>query len=195
MRNHQKEAAIIFIDFKKAFDFVDRNKPFQIFHAYGIPEKIVKAIQIMYVNISAVVLTPEEETTNFINTGVLQGDPLTLMSIIVLDYALRTAVDDREGLTLTRHRSIRHPPPISLTRIMQMTSLCSLTRYKKHFPLHKVESASKSTGLFLNTSKTKYMHINLCANDNVHSSDEGQIEKVEDFKYLRSYTNSQCNIQ
>ena len=98
MRNHQKETAIIFIDFKKAFDSVNRNTP----------EKIVKAIQIMYVNTSAVVLTPEGETTNFnINTGVLQGDPLSpYLFIIVLDYALRTATDDREGLTLTRRR---HP--------------------------------------------------------------------------------------
>ena len=47
MRNHQKEAAIIFIDFKKAFDSVDRNTLFQILHACGIPEKIVKVIQIM----------------------------------------------------------------------------------------------------------------------------------------------------
>ena len=111
MRNHQKETAIIFIDFKKAFDSVNRNTLFQILHAYGIPEKIVKAIQIMYVNTSAVVLTPEGETTNFnINTGVLQGDPLSpYLFIIVLDYALRTAIDDREGLTLTRRRSSRHP--------------------------------------------------------------------------------------
>ena len=111
MRNHQKEAAIIFIDFKKAFDSVDRSTLFQILSAYGIPEKIVKAIQIMYVNTSAVVLTPEGETTNFnINTGVLQGDPLApYLFIIVLDYALRTAIDDREGLTLTRRRSTRHP--------------------------------------------------------------------------------------
>ena len=32
MRNHQKEAAIIFIDFKKAFDSVDRNTLFHILH-------------------------------------------------------------------------------------------------------------------------------------------------------------------
>ena len=65
----------------------------------------------MYVNTSAVVLTPKGETTNFnINTGVLQGDPLVpYLFIIVLDYALRTAIDDREGLTLTRRRSSRHP--------------------------------------------------------------------------------------
>ena len=49
--------------------------------------------------------------------------------------------------------------------------------------LHKVESASKSTGLFLNRSKTKCMHINPSANDSVHSSGGSQIEKVDDFKY------------
>ena len=99
MRNHQKGAAIILIDFKKAFDSVNRNTLFQVLHAYGIPETIVKAIQIMYVNTSAVVLTPEGETTNLnINTGVLKGDPLApYLFVIVLDYALRTAIDEREG--------------------------------------------------------------------------------------------------
>ena len=58
-----------------------------------------------------------------------------------------------------------------------------------------MESASKSTGLFLNPSKAKYMHINPSANDSVHSTDGSQIEKVEDFKYLGSYTNSQHDIQ
>ena len=111
MRNHQKEAAIIFIDFKKAFDYVDGNTLFRILHAYDIPEKIVKAIEIMYVNTSAVVLAPEGEITNFnINTGVLQGDHLApYLFILILDYAFRTAIDDREGLTLTRRRSTRHP--------------------------------------------------------------------------------------
>ena len=54
---------------------------------------------------------------------------------------------------------------------------------------------SKSTGLFLNASKTKYIHISPSANDSVHSSDGSQIEKVEDFKYRGSYTNSQHDIQ
>ena len=198
MKNHQKEAAIIFIDFKKAFDSVDRNTLFQILHAYGIPEKIVKAIQIMYINTSAVVLTPEGETTNFnINTGILQGDPLApYLFIIVLDYALRTAIDDREGLTLTSRRSSRHPAShLSDLDYADDIALFADTIHEAELLLHKVESASKSTGLFLNPSKTKYIHINPSTNDSVHSSDGSQIEKVEDFKYLGSYTNSQHDIQ
>ena len=73
MRNYKK-AAIIFIDVKKAFDSVDINKIFLILRAYGIPEKIVKAIEIMYENISAVIFTPEGETKHFvINIGVHKG--------------------------------------------------------------------------------------------------------------------------
>ena len=56
--NHKKEAVLIFIDFKKAFDSIDRNKMFQILLAYGIPPQIVEAIKVMYIN-TAVVITPE----------------------------------------------------------------------------------------------------------------------------------------
>ena len=197
LRNHQKEAAIIFIDFKKAFDSVDRNTLFQILHAYGFPEKIVKATQIMYVNTSAFVLTPEGETTHFnTNTGVLQRDPLApYLFIIVLEYALRTAINDREGLTLTRRRSTRHPAShISDLDYADDIALFADTIQEAELLLHQVESASKSTGQFFNPSKTKYMHINRSANNSVHPSDGSQIGKVEDFKYIGSYTNSQHDI-
>ena len=49
-----------------------------------------------------------------------------------------------------------------------------------------MESASKSIGLFLNPSKT-----NISASNSVHSSSGSQIEKVDDFKCIGSYTNSQ----
>ena len=152
----------------------------------------------MYVNTSAVVLTPKGETTNFnINTGVLQGDPLVpYLLITVLDYALRTAIDDREGLTLTRRRNSRHPAShLSDLDYADDIALFDDTIQEAEVLLHKVESASKSTRLFLNPSKTKYIHINPSANDSIHSSDGSQIEKVEDFKYLGSYTNSQHDIQ
>ena len=112
-----------------------------------------------------------------------------------LDYALRTAIDER-GLTLTRRRSSRHPAShLSDLDYADDIVLFADTIQETELLLHKVESASKSTGLFLNPSKTKYIHINPSANDSAHSSDGSQIEKVEVFKYLRSYTNSQHDIQ
>ena len=97
----------------------------------------------------------------------------------VLDYALRTVIDDREGLTLTRHRSCRHPAShLSDLDYADDIVLFADTIQEAELLLHKVESASKSTGLFLNSSKTKYMHINPSANESIHSSHRTQIEKA-----------------
>ena len=113
-----------------------------------------------------------------------------------LEYALRTAIDDREGLTLTRRRSSKHPAShLSDLDYADDIVLFADMIQEVELLLHKVESASKSTGLFLNPSKTKYIHIYPSAIDSVHSSDGGQIEKVEVFQYLGSYTNSQHDIQ
>ena len=92
MRNYQKETAIIFIDFKQAFNSVD-----------------IKQTD------SPCVLNPRDDRqsqkTKFnINTVVFHGNTLApYLFIIILDYTLRTTIDDREGVTQTRRRSIRHP--------------------------------------------------------------------------------------
>ena len=77
LKNHDKEAVITFIDFRKAFDSINRERMFEILRAYGIPSSVVDAIHIMYKDTFALVLTPEGETATFkIDIGVLQGDPL-----------------------------------------------------------------------------------------------------------------------
>ena len=104
------------------------------------------------------------------------------MLCIFLEYALRTAINDREGLTLTRRRSSRHPAShlSDLDYADDIVLFADMIQVAELL-LHKVESASKSTGLFLNPSKTKYIHIYPSANDSVHSSDGSQIENVEFF--------------
>ena len=42
------DLALVFVDFSKAFDSVDRSKMFEILKLYGIPEEIVAAIKVMY---------------------------------------------------------------------------------------------------------------------------------------------------
>ena len=75
-----------------------------------------------------------------------------------LEYSLRTATDDREGLTLTRRRSSRHlVSHLSDLDYADDIVLFADTIQEAELLLRKVESASKSTGLFLNLSKTKYI--------------------------------------
>ena len=83
-------AILTFIDFKKAFDSIHRGKMIKILRAYGIPPRLLRAIESMYEDTFAKVLTPDGETAWFeLLAGVLQGDTLAaFLFIIVLDYAL-----------------------------------------------------------------------------------------------------------
>ncbi len=66
----------------------------KILQAYEIPKTIVEAVGKMYENTKAKVVSPDGETELFdLLAGVLQGDTLApYLFIIVLDYALRTAI-------------------------------------------------------------------------------------------------------
>ena len=81
---------LLFIDFSKAFDSIDRLKLKYILSAYGIPKETINAIMILYTNTRAMVRSPDGDTPFFdITTGVLQGDTLApYLFIICLDYIM-----------------------------------------------------------------------------------------------------------
>ena len=112
VKQKQLPAVIIFVDFSKAFDSIDRSKMEQILEAYGIPNEIIKAIMIMYKNTQAFVRSPDGDTEFFdIIAGVLQGDTLaSYLFIIVLDYVLRN-LDQNKNLSfaLRKQLSRRYP--------------------------------------------------------------------------------------
>ena len=87
---------ILFIDFSKAFDTINRKKMKELLIQYGIPEETVEAIMMLNNNTRSMIRSPDGDTPFFeINTGVLQGDILVLfIFIICLDYILKTSLDN-----------------------------------------------------------------------------------------------------
>ena len=81
----------MFIDFKKAFDSINRVMMFAISRHYGIPEKIVNAIKKLYYDSSTRVFVKGPISKVFkVSTGVLQGDVFVpFLFIIVIDYVMR----------------------------------------------------------------------------------------------------------
>ena len=90
-----RDLGLVFVDFSKEFDSVDRNKLFEILKFYGIPDKIISAIKVLYSDTSSTILTSDGETPAFsISSGILQGDTLApFLFIIVVDYVMRISVD------------------------------------------------------------------------------------------------------
>lgn len=69
-------AMLCFIDFKKAFDSLDRSIMLKILKAYGVPPNLLRAIRAMYKGTRAKV-TPDGISEEFhILAGVQQGDTL-----------------------------------------------------------------------------------------------------------------------
>ena len=77
---------VLFIDFKQAFDSVDRQKTTQILQELRIPNKLVRLIKMTLQNTGAKVKIQNLTSKPFsISSGVRQGDPLsaTLFNLIL----------------------------------------------------------------------------------------------------------------
>ena len=112
VRTKNLEATILFFDFTKAFDSVDRGMMEQILLAYGLPKETVAAIMMLYRNTKVKVHSPDGDTDYFdILAGVRQGDTLApYLFILCLDYMLRISIDKiKENVfKLTKERSRRY---------------------------------------------------------------------------------------
>ena len=90
----------------------------QILSPYGVPAAIVSAINILYSETEAQVLSPDADTDFFeIMAGVLEGDTLApFLFIVTLDYALRIATKEQVSVRfkLRKARSRRYPEETTL---------------------------------------------------------------------------------
>ena len=67
VKSKNMNAIITYVDFRKAFDSIDRRM-FKILILYGIPKSLVNMISITYKNTEAKVLTPVAKQINFTYT-------------------------------------------------------------------------------------------------------------------------------
>ena len=199
MKNGNNDLTIVFVDFKKAFDSINREVMFEILGLYGFPDKIIKAIKALYTNTKSKVVTPDGETELFdIVAGVLQGDTLApLLFITVLDYVLRISMDSNKtkGLLLKPRTSRRHPAEhITDLDFADDLAIPSNNVADAESLLHALENAATHVGLYCNASKTEYTSSS--SNPTIKTFSGNTIKHVQDFKYLGSYiANSEKDFQ
>ena len=114
MKSHNLQAAIIFVDFKEAFDSIHRHKILEILRKYGVPRKLVDAIGKFYESTFASVLSLDGEADLFrIQAGILQGNNLApFLFVLIVEYAMRQAIDghvEQLGFEITPQKSQQHP--------------------------------------------------------------------------------------
>ena len=100
----QLDISFCFIDFRAAFDSVDREQMYQIMKHYGLPQKVINIIRNSYDGFKCRVKTEGEKGRLFdVRTGVRQGDVWSPILLAVAKPALvasqqQSAVADSESL-------------------------------------------------------------------------------------------------
>ena len=117
---------------------------------------------------------------------LLQGDTLApFLFVIVLDYALRKALDGKEedlGFTITPRKSRRHPKEaIADLDFADDISLLSDQIEEAQQLLFSVERECKKVGLGLNGPKTKYLAYNIEEQQPLQTLDGTTLEQKNDF--------------
>ena len=152
-REFQKNIYFCFIDYTKAFDYVDHNKLWKILKEMGIPDHLTCLMRHLYAGQEATVRTGHGTTNWFqIGKGVHQGCILSPCFFnLYAEYIMRnTGLEEAQAGIRIARRNINN-----LRYADDTTLMVESEELMSH--LMKVKEKSEKVGLKLNIQKTKIM--------------------------------------
>ena len=152
-KNENTRKNIYFIDYTKAFDYVDHNKLWKILQEMGIPDHLTCLLRNLYAGQEATVRTGHGTTDWFqIGKGVRQGCVLSpCLFNLYAEYIMRNAgLDEAQAGTKTAGRNVNNLIYADDTTIMAESE-------EELKSLLKVKEESEKVGLKLNIQKAKIM--------------------------------------
>ncbi|CAI5653223.1 unnamed protein product [Oreochromis niloticus] len=175
-----RRTVIIFIDFKSAFDCIDRPALWRALAAEHIPLKIIELLRTAYNGSTSQVRIRDEVSEEFpIMTGVRQGDVVSpLLFNIIIDAIMCKAFEGRRGVQASTDRFI-----IDLVFAGDIGVFAG-DDTKVTDILFDIAWHSKPYGLKINAEKTKVLTTD--GSPAIVHLDGVQIKQVQQFKYLGS---------
>ena len=146
-----------FVDFEKAFDSVHREGLWRIMKAYGIPDKLITMVKIMYDDFECSVLDEGEQTRWFkITTGVKQGCVMSgVLFLLTVDWTMRrTTENHRNGIRWNFTSTLE-----DLDFADDIVLISSKYEHVQSKTNRLVDNAGR-VGLKLNAQKCKVMRMN-----------------------------------
>lgn len=106
---------------------------------------------------------------------------------IVLNYAMRRAIDGREeelGFKVDRRRSRRHHPVVITDTDFADDTSTTEEIHQAQGMLASVKLEAVQIGLHLNSKKTEVKHFNQGGVTTIKAKNGGEIKSMNNFKYL-----------
>ena len=172
-----------FVDFEKAFDSVDRETMWKLLAHYGIPDKVIRIIQLIYENFEAQVMHTGDLSEPFnMGSGVRQGCLLNpTLFIVTLDWVRRkTKENQRTGIRWTLISQLEDLD--FADDVVLLSQNISHMRSK----MERIENTAKEVGLNINAGITKEMRIHTKGRARALSSRSEDLEMVDELVYLGS---------
>jgi len=212
----QQPLYMVFIDFTKAFDTVDRNMLWKVLEHYGCPDNIVKIMQEFHNGMQATVRVDGDTTESFpVCHGVKQGCVLapTLFGIYlaaVLEVASNNSCDVQKGVylrsrtdgnlfNLARLRAESKCREICVDELLYAddSALVAQSLEDLQAMLDRFVAASVALGLTINIKKTEVLYQP--APGDPHQDPDlyihGEpVKSVSSFTYLGSVVSSDNSI-
>jgi endonuclease/exonuclease/phosphatase family metal-dependent hydrolase len=184
----------LFIDFRAAYDSINKTKLYAAMEELGIPQKLIRLVKCTMTNLVSVVKIEKDKSRPFaVNNGLRQGDSL---ACLLFNIALEKVI--REAEVETRNTIFVHSTQIlAFADDIDLVSR-SLPNLKENFI--KLEKAAENMGLKINESKTKLMYISSVKSRHDRLGQnftigEYNFEVVEIFIYLGSLVTKDNNME
>ena len=178
-----RNTTVTFVDFKKAYDSIDRDTLFQTLEEMKVDLKTLNLIRETLTNtISKVKFMGELSEPFDVKTGVRQGDGLSpILFNVVLEKVIRTWEKDVTGIQLGRKKeNITH---VKCLAFADDIAILSNTRMEAQRALEKLHEIAIKTGLQISYQKTQFFDTKSLDKSPLKTK-YGTIAQVNEFKYL-----------
>jgi hypothetical protein len=169
---------MLFVDFKQAFDSIDRYKLYQVMEDMKIPYKLITLVKMMKNTTTRVKVTNTLSDSFTFSAGVRQGDGLSAtLFILALHHGIQKI--DQTGTISTKLSQI-------CARADDIVIVARTQKKLTEVYLDLEEDMSK-LGMEINENKTKYMVTSTYQhrrNDGDIRSGNKTFEAVQSFQYL-----------
>jgi len=175
------EIHLLFIDYEKAFDNIERQILFNILKSRHIPDTLLKAIVDIYIKKILIKFNNKLSKSVEINKGVHQGCPLspTLFNIYLDEIITKWQKQDITGIKLSKNQQLR-------TLLFADDQVIIADRKDNlQRAAHKLKQIIREYGLTISVQKIKSMAFR--GRDPVRTKiviDNKIIEKLNSFNYL-----------
>ena len=154
------DGALLFLNFKKAFDTVELPFLFLTLKTFGFNDSFISWIKTLYNNCSTCIMNNGWKSDWLKpQRGIRQGCPISSLLFIIVAEIMANNIRNNINLEGTKIKTMYGTKTIKLTQLADDTTLFLKSKNEINIALNTVEDFGNVSGLKLNRNKTEGMWI------------------------------------